>query len=243
MFTRRPLPFKFRGETPPEYSYEELAILEAAARRRRAFRPLSVDEQRQQTREAQAQSGIRVRIERPVSNYAAFVPQMAAWYRQETEGKVARRKLGRTNNQNALHVTLLDTGDSNEMLGTIDDSLTAEDIVRKLADRSPHALRRTGQIAFTGIELFGPKFKPWVALPISPAARSMHEERRVIRQIVAPNSGESDNRLHTSLGDITVDDVQKVADTFQALKRGIAPLLPEFIEYGPIRVTVEENHQ
>ena len=239
---QRPLrPFQFSGEVPEAPSREELAVLEAEARRGRAIRQLSAADQRRATINAQVNSGVRIRIERPVANYSEFVPQMTAWYSYETAGMAVRRRLGRASGEKALHLTLLDTRDPNELLGAFDDSLTAEDLHRKLGDRHPELFKATGRVAFTGLELFGPKYKPWVALPISPAAHSIHGERQTLREIVAPNSGPSDNRLHMSLGDITVHRVEETEKVFETLKQGIVPLLPAFVEYGPARITVEQN--
>lgn len=241
---QRPLqPFRFRGAVPEELSYEDRAALEEAARRGRSVRQRSTAGLRKDMMDAQAKSSTRIRIERPVANYAEFVPQMAAWYKLEIAGMASRRKLGRAVGEKTLHLTLLDTRDPSELLGTIDDSLTEEDLQRKLGDRHPGLFKKTGRVAFTGLELFGPKYKPWVALPISPAAHSIYAEQQALREVVAPHSGPSGNRLHTSLGDITVHDVNDTEATFQTLRHGILPLLPAFIEYDPVRITVEHNPQ
>lgn len=242
--SRRLLPFEFHGEVRPEQSYEELAILVAAAKRARSMHQPTLEERRKQAKAEQDRSGIYVRIERPVVNYDEFRGQMGAWYVQQTEGNVARTKLGIGKNVKGLELTLLDT--RSQTVGQLDDSVTQQSLENQLRDVCPSLFETTGRIAHNGLELFGNNSRPWVALTISAAARSLEEERRVIREVVAPQTRLmtdhiSTDRLHMSLGNITVHDTNKVAEVFETLKAGILPVLPEYIVFSPARITVEKQ--
>jgi len=240
---QRPLqPFEFRGEIPPEPSYVELALLEAAARRARSYRAPTMREQRDRVREEQGKAKVRIRVDRPVKNYEDFRAQMAVWHLSDAEGRTSRTRFGRSKSGRQLEMTLLDT--ASQTLGAFDDSMDAEDLRDKLGRTRPELFKDTGQIAIADVKLFGSGYRPWVALTFSPEAHEQDREIQVIRHAIVPGLALGDGHVrkdekHVSLGDLLVTDTRQVQRTFQELRSHILPLLPEYVEFGPARVTVQ----
>jgi|GEM_PF-2713059 hypothetical protein len=231
---QRPLlPFKFRGEVPGEPAYDELGILEAAAKR--GMRSASAADLGKRARASQAASGLRVRIFRPVVNQEAFKNQLQVWHGLVNERGATRATYGK--GLGGLTMTLFDT--SQQPLLALDESYTEESLSEKLERARPGIFKRTGSIAVLGTEQFGSKLQPFIALTFALGpGNSLLDETRTVRHTVAPELSIRDDylpdhRLHVSLG-----QVFRVADA-APLQEKLDAVIPQFVEFGPATVTVE----
>jgi|GEM_PF-4155114 len=244
---KEPLDFEFRGYVRPAPSYEEIARLadaaerlEAAAKRGKGYHIPTQEELDKEAGQAQINSGIRIRVQRLVTNYMVLRAQKDAWKLFRADGSGVPQSLGQTIGDKALHMTVLDTGVAEERLGEIDPTQTKEDIVRRMKEQCPDFFLPTGLVAFDDPELYGRGFRPFVALPVSRSANRIHDQKEILRQIVASNPRESGNRSHTSLGTVSATSDRTVGKTFHMLREGITPRLPvdRMLEYGPPTIEV-----
>lgn len=222
----RRLPFEFRGEIPAEPSYDELAVLEAAARRGVKF--ASSAELRRRARDRQQEAGIRIRIHRAVTNQHDFKDELSLWHQPVNARTATRTTYGK--GAGGLAITLFDT--KQQHLLSLDDSWTEEALCERLARSRPELFKPTGHIAVAGTALFGNMERPFIGLTLAPPSASLLlEDRSIARRAVAPeltlrDDYVADHRLHVSLGQVFL------AEEAPLLQQRLEPVIPKYIQFG-----------
>jgi hypothetical protein len=196
-------------------------------RQRRAIRGKSTRERLTEARDAQAQSGIRVRIARPVKNETDFMGELKVWIPSVQAGVARRKSLGN------LAMTVFDTAQQPIRACA---GLTKEEIERRLASQYRPIFEQSPPIEVTGTALFGNLSRPFIGLTLAPGFA--FKERGIVRPIVAPELGlddrhQPDHRLHVSLGQALSHER---AIEIQA---ALATVLPNYVQFRPATVSVE----
>jgi hypothetical protein len=200
-------------------------------RQRRSLRGPSKADIRQAARTAQEQSGIRIRISRPVKNQLDFKPELKAWEVPTQARKTDRRGLGN------LGITVFDTKQTPLRIGTDHDKASLEQLMR---DYYPALFKESPLVEVAGVDLFGKKDKltdmPFVGLTF--LYGHAHKEQRTVRDLVAPelaldDSHQLDHRPHVSLGTATSPDWG------HRMIELVEPVVPKFVQFNPGIITVE----
>ncbi|MBC7546835.1 hypothetical protein H7171_03775 [Candidatus Saccharibacteria bacterium] len=202
-------------------SYEDAA---------RGPRIISVTQRRQQAYDAQQQSGMRIRIARPVLDQPrVFQDQLKIWHAPQQEGVAKRKNIG------SFAMTIFDT--KQQPLKNC-EPFTVESLEEEFQSRYPQLFRATGRIAVTGMQVFGGREKSFIGLTLE--HQEIMPERHKVYGVIAPELLLSDyhlkeNRPHISLG--TVFRPHLVPEIRELLE----PVIPKFVQFGPATLMVEHS--
>jgi len=198
-------------------------------RQRRALKGPSRRERRSAAQGAQAVTGRRIRISRPVKNQLDFKPELKAWHEPVQAGIAKRKSLG------SLAMTVFDTRQQPLRFGA---EHTEESLEGLLYDSCPALFEDCPPVPVTGTGLYGSKIRPFVALTLGPGP--IYGERSSVRDAIAPelsldDSHQLGSRPHVSLGQVFA------AHQAVALQAKLEPVLPQYVEFGPalIELTLE----
>ncbi len=213
-------------ETPYSPTYIDERI---SNKQRRALRGKPNGRRLAEARQSQSESGLRIRIARPVKNASDFGAQMRVWHDLVRTGKAKRKTYGQ------LALTVFDTKQQ-PLRNGLDHS--EETLTELFEDQYPDLFRDTKPAAVTGTNLFGSKSEPFVGLVFAPGR--IHDERIIVRDIVAPelSLGDGHEKLHrphvslgrTSLGHLAVEMQQK-----------LEPVLPAYVQFGPATIYISRT--
>lgn len=196
------------------------------ASRRRSNRTQRPRDRLATARRAQAESGIRIRIARPVANQSDFAQELKVWIPHVQEGMAARKSLGN------LAMTLFDT---NQQPITCSDGQTEESIREKIEVRYSKLFVASPTIEVTGIRRFGNTDRPFLGLTLAPGFAQ--QEQQTVRALVAPELalGEDyqlEHTLHVSLGQAFS------RERAERIEKALLPVLPTYVKFGPADISV-----
>lgn len=210
-------------------SYEgtlESAIYEDAIsnRQRRSLRGPSKKKVLGDAKQAQLDSGVRIRISRPVANQLDFRDELKVWI-QPTQDHVAKRKsLGN------LTLTVFDT---NQQPLRFLDEYTEESLRDRYEAKYPKLFRTTPPIGVTGVAPFGSDKQPMLALTLEPGF--IHGDRLDTRRVVAPELDLDDRHQLDHVAHVTLGQVL-VASQVETIRLALLPVLPSYVQFGPAEI-------
>lgn len=178
-------------------------------------------------RKRQQESGVRIRLSRPVKNHKDFSPELKVWHEPVQFGYATRKGLG------ALAVTLFDT---NQQPLRSSDGHSQASLLELLQEWYPAFFQDTPPITVTGTAPFGSSSKPFIGLTLGPGF--LYDEQTRIRSLVAPelsidDSHQLQHRLHVSLGQVFV------AAQAQAIEEQLRPVVPGYVQFGPGQIILD----
>lgn len=196
-------------------------------RQRRALRGPSAHARLATARQAQADSGVRVRIARKVLNQGDFKSELKIWIPSVQNGVAARKSLGN------LAMTIFDT--SQQPL-RYSDGITQDSLEENLAEQYPALYAPTKPLEVTGTALFGSKARPFIGLTFAPGPA--FTELRKVQAIVAPelaldSSHQLKHQPHVSLGQVFSYEQALV------IQDKLSSNLPGYVQLAPADVCVD----
>ncbi|HSX46419.1 MAG TPA: hypothetical protein VLF87_00285 [Patescibacteria group bacterium] len=195
-------------------------------RQRRSLQRQSSRDRLATARDAQATSGVPIRIARSVKNQTDFLPELKIWIPYGHAHTAKRKSLGN------LAMTIFDT--SQQPLRS-SEGQTLESVEALFDARYPDLLRPSPPIEVAGIGLYGIKDCPFIGLQLAPGFSEREQE--TVRQLIAPElaldaSHQKIHRMHISLGQALSRECAVV------LLEELEPVLPTYVQLLPASITV-----